>query len=493
MTISSKELKKLELNRKYFVFLEQLIRRISFSCIKQFLAKRAIRLAVWSSTGRYSSIVVENVYLDLAEKLPVQCGVEYEDNSTLHVLTECYGVGGHSKVVERWLSLSSDSDKHSVLFINKKSSDIPKTFFDLSAERNGEVISLSCEKSETGKAKKLRRIASGYQRVVLHTHMYDVVPLIAFGTEKFKRPVLLYNHADHLFWLGVTIADRVAETRKWGQLHSLERRGVENSIVLSIPPDQNLKKRSGIKIRDKKYSAFNILTVGSPHKYIKLGENCFTHYMELLLKRHSNVSFTVVGPEIDDFINIGNDLRKYANRIKFLGCIPNSQLNKEMRLADLVVDSFPMSGGTALGEAIALGVPVLALRSVTGHLDYMYNSESYCSNFEQLLVKTEKFITEPTYGKSLNDSISKLYFFSENPEHWNHRLHDVLSSLPLEHKVYKVPEPKDRGFEDLDRFILLSSERKKLLFKFGKIFRLYHYRNRGRLRFTVRFFNRVIT
>ncbi|MFS1909238.1 glycosyltransferase [Vibrio lentus] len=487
MSINSKELKSLELNRKYFVFLERLIQRISLPWVKQLLAKRAIRLAVWSSTGRYSSIVVESVYLDLAERLQVCCDVEYEENSTLHVLTECYGVGGHSKVVERWLSLSPVSAKQSVIFINQKVSDIPKIFFDLSAERNGEVISLSYEKSDTGKAKKLREIASGYQRTVLHTHMYDIVPLIAFGTEKFKRPVLLYNHADHLFWLGVTIADRVAETRRWGQVHSSERRGVEHSMILSIPPAQNLKNRTSVKIRDEEHSILNILTVGSPHKYIKLEENCFIHYMELLLKRHSNISFTVIGPEVDDFINLENSLTKYSNRIKFLGCIPNAQLNKEMSLADLVIDSFPMSGGTALGEAIALGVPVLALRSVTGHLDYMYDSESYCLDFKELLSKTEKIIADPIYGKSVSNSIGKLYFSSENPENWSNKLYDVLSSLPIEHKVYKRSEPINKDFDELDRFILLSNERKTLLFQLGRFFRLYYYRKRGCLRFAIRF------
>ena len=49
--------------------------------------------------------------------------------------------------------------------------------------------------------------------VILHVHMYDVLPILAFANGDFNRPVMFYNHADHLFWLGASISDLVVNFR----------------------------------------------------------------------------------------------------------------------------------------------------------------------------------------------------------------------------------------------------------------------------------------
>lgn len=488
MSTNNKEKKELALNKSYFSFLERLILRISLPMLKRIIAKRAIKLAVWSSTGYYSSPVIERVFLDQAESIPCDYSTYYDKDSTIHIMTECYGVGGHSKVVERWIYLTSDLEKHSVVFVNQKESDIPKIFLELCSKSGGSVYSLKAIRGENEKAKKLRQLASVYERVILHTHMYDVIPLIAFGTSSFKRPVILYNHADHLFWLGVSIADKVAETRSWGQSFTLERRRVENSLVLSIPPNIELKRVSERVAFENNSKFLNILTVGTSHKYTSLDGNSFPHYMKLLLDKYSNLTFSVVGPQPSDFSSALKGGDKHMSRVRFLGCIPNEQLNVEMQRADLVIDSFPMSGGTALGEAIAIGTPVLALKSVTGHLDYMYESESYCSDFSQLLSKTERFICDKNYRYYLSTNVGSLYQASENTDKWLERLNNIYKSLPSEHQVYERSEPSFNGFNDLDRFLLMSSQRKKLLFEFGKIFSLYYYRKRGCLRLSIRLF-----
>lgn len=120
--------KVLEHNRNYFLFLEKCIVRTSSLFIKYILAKRAIKLAVWSSTGQYCSPVIENVYLEIAKKIRSPIGDKFEKNSTLHIMTECYGVGGHSKVVERWISLCENTEKHSIIFTNQKVKSIPRVF-----------------------------------------------------------------------------------------------------------------------------------------------------------------------------------------------------------------------------------------------------------------------------------------------------------------------------------------------------------------------------
>ena len=80
--------------------------------------------------------------------------------------------------------------------------------------------------------------ATGHaDRVVTFADTDDPLPLVAYGTEDFKRPVGLYNHADHDFWLGVGVSDLVADLRRWGERLTREVRGATASYRLTIPLD----------------------------------------------------------------------------------------------------------------------------------------------------------------------------------------------------------------------------------------------------------------
>ena len=62
------------------------------------------------------------------------------------------------------------------------------------------------------------------------------------GSLQFQRPVIFYNHADHGFWLGASIADIVADLRVKGQRLTQEFRGVKDSFLLGIPTDMPATK-----------------------------------------------------------------------------------------------------------------------------------------------------------------------------------------------------------------------------------------------------------
>ncbi|ENE5173046.1 glycosyltransferase family 1 protein [Vibrio cholerae] len=476
----------LESNRKYFSFLETCILKSKKLIIKRALAKRAIQLAVWSSTGRYCSPIIEDVYLEMASKIHSPVKRSFDKDSTLHVVTECYGVGGHTKVVERWLSICDNNEKHSIVFTNQKLKMVPHDFFELIRDKNGEVISLSDIKFISSKAKRLRTLASGYERVVLHTHMHDVVPLIAFGTEEFTRPIILFNHADHLFWLGASIADLVAETRQWGKMFSQKYRNINGSMVLSIPPSNNLNRYdNSVQVGNVLSDCVRILTVGTAHKYIEINENNLTLYMRSVLTKYSNTEFVLVGPKKEQFPQWARLVDEYPGRVFILGPKSNSELHELMLSSDLVIDSFPMSGGTALGEAVCLGVPVLAFRSVTGHLDYTYNSESYCDTFGEFLLKTERFISEPEYRSVLSSDIYRCFSESEDIDKWRARLNNIINSLPERHRVKKIGQQTIYCFNELDKFILKAAESKKLILNIFNIIGIFHYRKRGLLRFSI--------
>ena len=68
----------------------------------------------------------------------------------------------------------------------------------------------------------------------MHTHPHDPSALIAFGTPDFKRPIILFNHADHIFWLGLSVADYVADLNSGGNKITSINRGAKNSFILSV-------------------------------------------------------------------------------------------------------------------------------------------------------------------------------------------------------------------------------------------------------------------
>ena len=64
------------------------------------------------------------------------------------------------------------------------------------SEKSGKVYNL--DSHPAAKINQIRKIASGFEKIILHIHSDDLVTFIAFATNDFKRPVLFFNHLDHL-------------------------------------------------------------------------------------------------------------------------------------------------------------------------------------------------------------------------------------------------------------------------------------------------------
>src|SRR5262249_7376180 len=70
--------------------------------------------------------------------------------------------------------------------------------------------------------------------VIIHHHPDDVVPVVAFATDRCP-PVAILNQAHHVCWLGPSIADAVIEIWPTGRPVSQARRFVKHSLFLPIP------------------------------------------------------------------------------------------------------------------------------------------------------------------------------------------------------------------------------------------------------------------
>lgn len=438
--LKENKLKRIVLdNRKYFEKLLKKIEAAESQDAKVKIAKEAIAFAINNSTGYYSSDIIEKVFLDIAKQIDADGLVEEcEPNSTIHVMTESCYAGGHTRVVERWIELSSG--KQSLIFTEKEHHEVPTRLLKAVEEKGGEVIFLKDSMTDIEKALELRKIASGYSRVILHIHMHDVVPLIAFGSQQFKRPIILFNHADHIFWVGVSIADIVADIRNKGQKISTDRRKVAKSFMLSVPVDLKLtdkidretaRKELGLP-SDKKI----IISIGTYGKFIPVLGIDFLNFVKGIFKKDDNAMIIVIGPDYKNFPKWEMVRRKSKNRFQAIGLIPHEQLRKYIFASDLIVDSMPLGGSTSILDAISCGRPVLITDNPIGQFDYLLKSEAYCNGLRNLVKKSIEIIhnanSENANIKSVKNSLEEL----NGANSWKENLKRLYAEAPKEHKIH---------------------------------------------------------
>ncbi|MBO5144623.1 MAG: hypothetical protein J6C19_03685 [Lachnospiraceae bacterium] len=86
------------------------------------------------------------------------------------------------------------------------------------------------------KAKELLDISQDYKKILLFTHMYDVIPVLDYGRKKWKIPVLFYNHADFRFSFDFSIADRVLDMTYFDKDKTERFRGSkEKTTIMQFP------------------------------------------------------------------------------------------------------------------------------------------------------------------------------------------------------------------------------------------------------------------
>lgn len=445
--------KKLKANRKRFLNIVRAISKLDDYSHKEELARQGIYLALSSSTGYFASPEIEKVFIDIAQKNDIVLRNHFKRNSILHVMTECYATGGHTRVVERWINFSPLTEEHSLIFTENEEQDIPPDLSRAIEDHNGTITMIPDALSDIEKGLMLRKIASNYERVILHVHQHDVIPLIAFGHKDFKRPVFFFNHSDHKFWVGVSIADVVVNFRSWGDLMCRNRRGVSNSFVLGLPLD--LQRLSTLTNKDKIRDELNlptdakiIITVGSAYKYNPFLSWNFNRLIKRILTRKENIIFVAIGSTPDIF-NVQNE------RLICLGEVSPSVVFKYLHAADVYIDSYPMAGGTALMDAISCGLPSLSLECPVGHLDFMLASKGYCTTELELFEKLDAVLSSASFADellqditdNLNKYISKVRWLSNISS---------LYQMADEHHVVDFVVPNVKKFGDLERYLLVT-------------------------------------
>ncbi len=423
-------------------------------------AKIAAHFAFIRHPGFYMSLELENTLIEVAQKIkqqpPEVSGEFYLQNKPknigkmrfLHVVTENYETGGHSLFLDRWVQNTIDTHVHSLISTaqNSEISNMLKETLDVSGGWNVCLPELSPDLAE--QALLLRLLAHNWADVVvLFTHPFDPVPVVAFGVSG-GPPVVLVNHADHAFWLGASVADLIVDYHSSAAELSTKRRGTKKSKILPMPLIQNEPfpqreaAREELGFEDGEIVLF---TVGREEKYYPYNGVDFLNVMVEFLKKHPNTYLVAAGPVYTESWHRAHEATD--GKVVAMGQIDRIQLEKCYSAADCYVASFPCGSGTALLEAAMHNLPIVGL-----HLaDFPHLSLKDDVGFSKLDVHQS---TVEGFKTALSSAISEIQVsrqraleVKENverehcPPGWNSYLNLILQSLPSLHHLHR-PKPR---------------------------------------------------
>src|SRR5687768_13900198 len=143
----------------------------------------AAKFAAEYHPGRFADGALENILLELGEKLPeLPLGARLRAASNpngnlrriLHVASEVVGIGGLTRMLNQWV-LEDIESVHSVVLIDQGKSAVPDWLLKSVRMRGGDVLALP-RGSMIDKARMLRAAAVQLaDLVVLHHVAFDVI------------------------------------------------------------------------------------------------------------------------------------------------------------------------------------------------------------------------------------------------------------------------------------------------------------------------------
>lgn len=343
--------------------------------------------------GRFADGALEDLALDIGQRLDdirpaVGTDRVYGDDrpQILHATTRVSRIGGHTRAISNWVR--ADPARRYTVAIMDQGEEPPRPELEESlAECGGELL-LCPHEGLVEQARWLRDLsASGFELVILHHFPSDPVPVVAFATPT-GPPVVVLNHADHVFWLGSSVADAVVSIRPLAHRLAESRRFARRQAILPTPMQDRRPdiSRQDARIRlELPADAPMLLTIGSGYKYSPTATHDFFRAAAAILEKVPQAEVHMIGLMDTELATFPVD--RLHPRLHVHGIIPQPTLWQVA--ADIALDSFPFGSTTALLESVVLGAfPALgpAPRSLVlvtespplkKHLEYPVTEEAY--------------------------------------------------------------------------------------------------------------------
>ncbi|MDR3680576.1 MAG: hypothetical protein P4L41_11480 [Flavipsychrobacter sp.] len=390
-------------------------------------------------TGYYANWELEQLLNEIGGQLEDAGAAKDENNAgklnILHVATELYNSGGHTKLLLNWVK--NDVANNGKIVVSKQAMrDLPEKNILSSGLNMDCFISLEEQTSLIGKATYLRKLAKGYDCVVLHTHPDDVIPVIAFSSPNLP-PIAFLNHADHIFWIGASISDLVLQIRAVNIKIDEVRRKLTNQFFLPIPvPDDTVETKYAQVRKELKVEEDTILllSTGTEYKFVPTPQyNFFTHIIAVLDK-HKNAVLYIAGISADSAL-----ATEYAHKqIVYLGEI--NDLYRYETACDIYVEGYPVPSFTALLQAGKKGKPVQLMYDplpVVAFFDDHTPGFKYPTQ-DKWETELDLMISHIAHREKINEQQQEYFKTFYMNESWLTRLHEMYKILfGTRHKVYK--------------------------------------------------------
>jgi glycosyltransferase involved in cell wall biosynthesis len=323
------------------------------------LARMAYEYALFSHPGRLASAPLERLLHDAGRRLVRGSDAESVNADSprrvLHVATEVYESGGHGRVLERWIEHDADRVP-TVLFVNGEHS-VPDSVVRAVAARDGSFARITRDTDMFTRARELRAIACRHDLVVLHIHNQEAIVALALAEAAGRPATILVNHSSHLMWTGVGCADVVVSFSELESQVAVERRGVapQRSLVLPLPTTpkdlpSRAQARSALGLDP---DAPVLLTMGAVYKLHPVFTLAYRELAQAALEALPDATLLLVGPGPE------NGVVTPDPRIRVMGVVADTA--PMFAAADILLDSWPLTGGTTVTDAGAAGLAVVAL------------------------------------------------------------------------------------------------------------------------------------
>lgn len=415
------------------------------------------KFATYTTCARLNCSFFEKELGNVARKNRVPLSSAFEESSVLHVFTACWLSGGHTQVARRWIENSPAEQKHSIVFTNQPNpeGDTPASLRRAVAERAGEMIYLDKKLSPLQRALKLREIASYFEKIILHMHMEDIIPVLAFATEEFQRPIAFFNHADHLFSLGVSISDLTIHFRKFALEMATQYRGTQNNIVLHLPMDRAPENRHEPMAKKQAKEnlgidgdSYVILSLASEYKFAPFDDLDFALFAKDITSA-TRAFFLLIGPDRKNPY-WEEAFQTSRQKIVPLGFVPHDQLEKYLAAADIALDSFPFSSFVSLLDIAKYDIPCCSLVTPLNAMESFEAAGITANSLSDLRSK----ILANIDGKRNNEKMFEVVNRYHASEFFSHRLKEIYKIFPKKHNIYSFKDDERTFFLPFEAFYL---------------------------------------
>ena len=274
-----------------------------------------------------------------------------KQNNILHVASEVYKYGGHTRLIKSLVNISGNGESDLLLTrkttLDKIPRDIVEVFPNIFIVN--ETISTSVVLSTVNRS-------LNYKKIILHIHPDDIETAVAINiVKKIDASIEVYfiNHSDHSFSYGHAAANSVLEISGYGWGLRKYRGSQDRSTFLGIPI-------SCKPIKSNKEDGL-IISGGNSYKFRSFAGRTLKNIILKLLSNNTNYKVILIGPS---YLTSTWILLVKLHHPKRFSVIPRLSFNEYINTlskCSLYIDSYPMTGGTAFTEALINGLSVLGL------------------------------------------------------------------------------------------------------------------------------------